>query len=176
MHIGNIGYSADMEFMADFCSKLGVPLHILEAEADLESGSGKSLCFVCSWLRRKKLFDLCGEKGFGTLALGHHMNDAVETLLMNMMFNGTISSMPPSLELFSGKLKLIRPLILLEENEIAEYSRLRGFPSMLKECPHSRDSRRNSTKRIIQSMKEVERDALRNLYRSMSNIHAEYLP
>lgn len=176
VHIKNIGYSVDRDYLADFCAKLSVPLHIIEAEADLESAGDKSVCFVCAWLRRKKLFDLCESTGCGILALGHHMDDAVETLIMNMMFNGTISSMPAALELFGGKLKLIRPLILLEENELAEYSLLRKFPPMLKDCPHSKESKRADAKKIIQAMNAIEKDALKNLYRSMSNIHGEYLP
>jgi len=176
VHIKNIGYSVDRDYLVDFCEKLSVPLHIIEAEADLESAGDKSICFVCSWLRRKKLFDLCESAGCGILAFGHHMDDAVETLVMNMMFNGTISSMPPALHLFSGKLKLIRPLILLEEKETLEYSRLRGFPKMVKDCPHSKDSKRAEAKKIIQAMTSVEKTSLKNLYRSMSNIHGEYLP
>jgi tRNA(Ile)-lysidine synthase TilS/MesJ len=176
VHIKNIGYSVDRDYMADFCAKLSVPLHIIEAEADLESARDKSVCFVCAWLRRKKLFDLCESAGCGILALGHHMDDAVETLIMNMMLNGTISSMPPALDLFSGKLKVIRPLILLEENEIAEYSRLRKFPPMPKDCPHSKESKRADAKKIIQAMTAVEKDSLKNIYKSMSNIHSEYLP
>jgi len=176
VHIKNIGYSVDRDYLADFCEQLSVPLHIIEAGADLDAPCDKSVCFICSWLRRKKLFDLCESTGCGILALGHQMNDAVETLLMNMMFNGTISSMPPALNLFSGKLKIIRPLILLEENETAEYSRLRGFPAMVKDCPHSKESKRADAKKIIQAMNAIEKDALKNLYRSMSNIHGEYLP
>lgn len=176
VHIKNIGYSVDREYLAGFCEKLSVPLHIIEAEADLESAGDKSVCFICAWLRRKKLFDLCESTGCNILALGHHKDDAVETLIMNMMFNGTISSMPPALQLFGGKLKLIRPLILLEENEIAEYSRLRDFHLMLKDCPHSKESKRAEAKKIIQAMTAVEKDSLKNLYRSMSNIHGEYLP
>jgi tRNA(Ile)-lysidine synthase TilS/MesJ len=175
VHIKNIGYGVDRGYMEGFCEELSVPLHIIEAEADLESAGDKSVCFVCSWLRRRKLFDLCESAGCGILALGHHMNDAVETLLMNMMFNGTISSIPPALHLFKGKLKVIRPLILLEANEIAEYARLREFPSMLKDCPHSGQSKRADGKKIIEAMTAIEKDSLKNLYRSMSNIHEEYL-
>jgi len=176
VHIKNIGYSVDRDYLADFCEKLSVPLHVIETEADLEPAEGKSVCFVCSWLRRKKLFDLCENLGCNILALGHHMDDAVETLIMNMMFNGTMSSIPPSLNLFDGGLRAIRPLILLEEKEIVEYSRLRKFPPMLKDCPHSKESKRADAKKIIHAMTEVEKDALQNIYRSMSNIHGEYLP
>ena len=176
VHVKNIGYSVDRDFLAGFCAGLSVPLHIIEAEADLESAGDKSVCFVCAWLRRKKLFDLCESTGCATLALGHHMDDAVETLIMNMMFNGTMSSMPPALQLFEGKLKLIRPLILLREDELIDYSRMRGFPEMIKECPHSKGSKRADAKKIIQAMNAIEKDALKNLYRSMSNIHGEYLP
>ena len=82
----------------------------------------KPACFVCSWHRRKMLFDIAKEYDCKKLALGHHRDDAVESLLMSMMFNGTICSMPARLEMFKNTFTLIRPLIYLSNDETLRYA------------------------------------------------------
>ena len=132
IHIKNIGYETDLDFLNNFCDELNVPLHIIETEADLNRDKNKSICFICSWLRRKELFDYVKKNQCNKLAFGHHRDDAIETLLMNMISNSSISSMPPSLSMFGGEFDLIRPLILLAEEEIREYAKLRDYPSQVK--------------------------------------------
>jgi tRNA(Ile)-lysidine synthase TilS/MesJ len=175
VHIKNIGYKIDFEFIKDFCRQHNVPLNILEAEAIL--GDDKTTpCFICSRLRRKLLFDFVKEAGCNKLAFGHHRDDAVETLLMNMMFNSSISSIPPALSMFGGEFDIIRPLILLGEDEIKKYAELKKFPLELKICPYSEDTHRFTTKVILDEMEKINDKARKNIYASMSNIHSEYLP
>jgi len=176
VHVKNIGYETDLEFINRFCNGLDVRLHVIETEAELDKDKNKSVCFKCSWLRRKELFDFVRNRKCNKLAFGHHMDDAIETLLMNMISNSSISSMPPSLSMFSGEFDLIRPLILLGENEIIEYAALKGFPRQMKICPHGNDTRRAEAKKLLVQMEKVERNARRNIYSAMSNIHCGYLP
>lgn len=176
VHIKNIGYESNHIFLKKFCDNLNVTLHVIEAEADLERGSNKSICFVCSWLRRKVLFDFVKTEKINKLAFGHHRDDAIETLLMNMISNSSISSMPPSLPMFGGEFHLIRPLILLGEDEIEEYARLKGYPQQVKLCPHGDDTRRADAKRLLSEMEKIDRNSRRNIYSAMSNIHHDYLP
>ena len=100
MEATGIGYQIDREKLTAFCKSLEVPLHYRTIEPDLEKDPSKSVCFVCSWHRRKVLFDLTRELNFNKLALGHHRNDAIETLLMNMIYHGSVSSLPYSLKMF----------------------------------------------------------------------------
>ena len=201
VHVKNIGYKIDFEFIKDFCNEHNTPLHILEAEAVLEGdkttpsasrpprpprpsgtppneGNGGELtpCFICSRLRRKLLFDFMKETGCNKLALGHHRDDAVETLLMNMMFNSSISSIPPTLSMFAGEFDIIRPLILLGEDEIKKYAELKKFPPELKTCPYSETTNRFTIKGILNEMEKINKKARQNIYAAMSNIHEEYLP
>ncbi len=176
VHIPGIGYEADLKYMRQFCAELSVPFKSITIDADLDHSPEKSRCFVCSWHRRKALFDYCTDNNCGILALGHHMDDAVETFIMNMVFSGTMSSMPPLLSMFKGRLKLVRPLLLLSESEIEQYARMKKFPPMLKDCPYSCESKRDSAKRMLAMMKEMDPAAVKNIFRSMSNIHSEYLP
>ena len=74
IHVKNIGYETDLNFLNSFCDKLNVPLHIIETEADLTREKNKSICFICSWLRRKELFDFVKRDGCNKLAFGHHMD------------------------------------------------------------------------------------------------------
>jgi tRNA(Ile)-lysidine synthase TilS/MesJ len=176
IHLKGIGYESDRIFMESFCNDLNVPFKIIDVETDLTGTEDKSICFLCSWHRRKQLFDIADAENFNKIALGHHMDDAAETLLMNMFFSGSMSSMPPALELFSGKIKLIRPLLMLSEEKIAEYAKIRNFPVQKKICPYSGGSQRAKMKAIIDQIKKSDKNAAANIYNSMSNIHREYLP
>jgi len=176
IHLHGIGYESDRAFLKSFCNDLGVPLRIIDVGTDISPEKDKSICFLCSWHRRKQLFDLAAEENCSKIALGHHMNDAAETLLMNMIFSGSISSMPPALELFSGRIRLIRPLSLIPEDKITEYAKIRKFPEQAKICPWSNQSQRAEIKKLISTITEMDKNGLSNIYKSMSNIHHEYLP
>ena len=176
IHVKNIGYETDLNFINMFCAELNVPLHVIETEADLHRDQSKSICFKCAWLRRKELFDFVNKERCTKLAFGHHRDDAIETLLMNMISSSSISSMPPSLSMFGGEFDLIRPLILLGEDEIQEYAKLREYPSQIKICPHGDDTRRADAKRLLVEMERIDKNARQNIYSAMSNIHRGYLP
>ncbi len=174
--IRNIGYESDINFMQKFCSSLDIPFRLIEMEADLTIDESKSKCFVCSWHRRKALFNFAEEMSCGKLALGHHMDDAIETLIMNMMYNGITSSLPPSLSMFDGKLQVIRPLILLEKDEVNRYAKIREFPDEVKRCPYGEETTRVKAGEMIRQMTSGSSAIKKSIFRSMSNIHREYLP
>ena len=176
IHINGIGYESDTVFLESFCNELSVPFKVIEVETGFSPSQDKSPCFLCSSQRRKKLFELAAEEKCNKIALGHHMDDAVETLLMNMIFSGSISSMPPALELFSGEISLIRPILLLKEEKISEYAGIRKFPEQKKICPWSDESKRAKMKLLIAEIKKWDKNGLSNIFNSMSNIHGEYLP
>jgi tRNA 2-thiocytidine biosynthesis protein TtcA len=174
--VKNITPDLDREYYERFCDEIGVSFHYRSVEVDLDRDPGKAVCFVCSWHRRKELFTLTRKLGCARLALGHHMDDALETLLMNMTFNGTMSSMPPRLPMFGGEFDIIRPLILLTEKEVERYARIRGFPVEQGRCAFGEATRRAEMKRIIGELSRMGRRVKRNLFAAMSNIHQEYLP
>ncbi|MCK7479476.1 MAG: hypothetical protein M0C28_20600 [Candidatus Moduliflexus flocculans] len=123
----------------------------------------------------KRTFRFCEKREMLKLAFGHHRDDAIETLLMNMISGSSISSMPPSLSMFGGEFDLIRPLILLGEDEIREFAKLKNYPPQVKICPHGDDTRRADAKRLLVEMEKIDKNARQNIYSSMSNIHGEYL-
>ena len=172
----NMGYEMDTGYLQEFCHNLKVPLYLEEIEVDLTVDPKKAPCFVCSWNRRKRIFELSKELDCNKIAFGHHKDDAVQTVLMNMIFHGSISSLPQKLSMFDGRIRLIRPLLFIPEKELTYYATLRSFKKQEKSCPYDDTTRRESIKEIIRQMDRLNRNARRNIFQSMDNIYEEYLP
>jgi len=173
----NIPYEANINYLKDFCTKWDVEfIHKkLQDDVDLQK-SDKNPCFVCSWDRRKHLFKIAEELKCNKLALGHHLDDAIETLMMNMMYQANISSIPPILKMFDGDLFAIRPLIETKESMLLKYAKIQEYQTMIKTCPFEKVSSRQFVKEILQEMEDKYDKAKNNIYHSMSNINKEYLP
>jgi len=171
-----IGYSVDLDKISTFCENLEVPLHVRGIEPDLEKDPDKGACFICSWHRRKVLFDLTKELNCNRLALGHHRQDAVETLLMNMIYHGSMSSLPYSLDMFEGRVKLIRPLMDVDERILVDYASVNDMVSVHKSCPHEDRSKREKIRRIIRDIEALHGKGPYNLFKSMGKICGDYLP
>jgi tRNA(Ile)-lysidine synthase TilS/MesJ len=171
-----IGYEIERDKLTSFCDKLAIPLYYRTIKPDLEKDPSKTTCFVCSWHRRKELFKLTRELNCNKLALGHHRKDAIETLLMNMIYHGSISSLPYSLKMFGGRVHLIRPLMDVDERILADYSELNSFVIVEKSCPYQDRSRRESIARLIDQVGELHGKGPFNIFKSMDKIFEEYLP
>ncbi len=174
--VEDVAYEVDAAYIDSFCGRLGVPLVQHTICASVREESGKPACFVCSWNRRKALFEIAKEQGCNKLALGHHRDDAVESLLMSMMFNGTMASMPPRLSMFGGTFTLIRPLIYLSEEETRQYAAFRCFKKQKKSCPHEQATRRSAVAALVNDMERLSPHVRGNLFAAMKNIQTEYLP
>lgn len=172
----NIGYRMDTDYLAEFCNELEVPLYLEEIEVDPGPDPKKAPCFICSWNRRKRIFEKSRELDCNRVALGHHKDDAIQTVLMNMIYHGSYSSLPQKLSMFGGRIDLIRPLLFIPEKELTYYATLRGFEKQEKTCPYNNTTKRESIKELIRQMDKLNRDARRNIFRAMDNIYGEYLP
>ena len=169
-------YRADVDFMEQLCKDLDVEFKRSTISFSPDPSGKKSMCFLCSWHRRKRLFELAKSMKCNKLALGHHMNDAVETLLMNMIYHGSISSLPHKLSMFDGRMELIRPLLDLTEDQVNDYAVESAFPKTLKVCPHDDKTKRKTTKEILEKIESTHPLALKNIFRSMDKFFPEYLP
>lgn len=174
--ISSVPYEIDREAVEAFCRELGVPFHCRRIEIDLKPDDQTSICFLCSWHRRKALFDMMKELSCTRLVFGHNLDDIVETLLLNMVFQGSIGAMPPKLALFGGEFEVVRPLALVTEAELVRYARIRNFPVQTRECPFSRDSRRDAIREMISGLEKINPDVRSSIFRAMTNIKHEYLP
>lgn len=176
IHLEGVGYEVDAAALASFCAGLDVPFHFIAAPLVIGDAPEKSPCFLCSWNRRKALFGLAARLGCNKLAMGHHMDDMVETLLMNMIYQGSIGTMPPRVSMFDGEIDIIRPLTLVSNRELSYYARIRAFPLQTKECPHGATNKRDLVRRLLAECEKDSRKAKSNIFHAMSNIHEEYLP
>ena len=127
VHIGmtNIPYQSDLEYLKNYAEGLGVPFVYFETSFDLSTDTRKSPCFLCSWNRRKALFTVAKEHGCTKIALGHHMDDILETLLMNITFQGAFGTMPPRLVMRKFDMTIIRPMCLVHESDLSDMARVR---------------------------------------------------
>jgi len=169
-------YTIDLDYLQTFAQRLQVPFIHKVIDIDIVSKESNNPCFVCSWNRRKALFEMAQELGYNKLALGHHMDDAIETLLMNMFFQSNIGSMPPILSMFDGRMFIIRPLLLLAEEDLKCFAGIRNFRKEIKTCIYEKDSKRMEVKKLIGKISALAPNARSNIFASMTNIKEEYLP
>lgn len=174
--VSNIPYESDVAYLAEFCKQQGVHFVHHTTHFDMEQDPQKSTCFLCSWHRRKKLFAIAQAHGCNKIALGHHMDDMVETLLLNLVYQGAVASMPALLTMDKFDMQIIRPLALLTENEIRELEKIRAYKKQIKNCPHEKNSSRSNAKALVQMLEKWNPDVRKSLMAAMDNIKHDYLP
>ena len=114
-----------------------------ETSFDPATDTRKSPCFLCSWNRRKALFTVAKEQGCNKIALGHHMDDILETLLMNITYQGAFSTMPPRLVMKKFDMTIIRPMCMVHEADLIELAALHDYRKQVKNCPYESQSSRS---------------------------------
>jgi tRNA 2-thiocytidine biosynthesis protein TtcA len=132
-------------------------------------------CFWCSWNRRKALFTLADKFECKKVALGHHMDDIVETLLLNIFYHGEFAAMNPRQELFKGKIVIIRPLCYVEEKALKKFAGECGFKAQISTCPNAEASKRRVMKNLIKRIEEDCSYVKTNIFRSVSRVKEEYI-
>ncbi len=175
VHI-DLGYPCQHpKILAEYFKNLGIDYHIEKVDI-LKGKTRKDIsCFWCSWNRRKALFETADRFGCSKVALGHHKDDIVQTILLNLFFHGEISAMSPRQELFKGKITLIRPLAYVEEAMIVRFAKIAGFPHHKCACPNSLTSNRTKVAAIIRDIEKVCPDVKTNIFRSIKRIKTDYL-
>lgn len=176
VEVKNLGINSQKDFMKDFCKRLNIPLIISEIEVDFQKDKKKAPCFVCAWNKRKEIFRIGKELRSNKLAFGHHRDDALETLLMNMVYHGSISSLPYMLSLFNNRVRLIRPLLDIYEKELEECSQFRNYKIENNTCPYNNITKRQLCHDILDDLNNRYSKAKINLFKAMSHIYDEYLP
>lgn len=158
-----------------FVERLGIEYFC--AHADVLDENGKTTCFWCSWNKRKCLFAMAGERSYNKIALAHHKDDIVETVLLNMLFKGEISAINPRQELFGGKMTLIRPLCYVEEDLIKAYAEESGFGPPPRICSFGDRSKRKLVKDLIADIKRQcpGTDIKTNVFNSVSRVRRDYI-
>ena len=160
----NIHYETDTAYLQQFCNELGVPLHLITTS--FEEGA-KPACFLCSWNRRKQLFNLAQELGCNKIALGHHQDDLLHTTLMNLLYQGRFGTMPARLRMKKMPLQIIRPLCMVPEEMIREYATMSNYQKLVKLCPYEHDTNRTTARRIFEQAEQANPEVRYSLWNAL---------
>ena len=167
IRMDNIDYETDTHYLEDFCRQRNVNLHVVNTSFDASTDKRKSPCFLCSWNRRKQMFNLAQEIGCNKIALGHHMDDLIHTALMNECFQGRFDTMPVFLQMKKMPLAIIRPLCLCHESDIKAYAEQEGYQKQRKLCPYEKDSYRTDIQQIFQQMESLNPEARYSIWNAL---------
>ncbi len=174
--MGNIPYRSDLEYLRARAEEHGLPFIVHETSFDPSTDTRKSPCFLCSWTRRKALFEIAKEHRCNKIALGHHQDDILVTLLMNLVHQGAFGTMPPRLRMDKFDMEIIRPMCLVEERELIRVAAWKGYRKQLKDCPYESGSSRSDVKGLLESLEAINPEARYSLWGSMTNVQEDYLP
>lgn len=163
------------EVLPSYLESIGVPYRVVVQDTysvvKAKVAPGKTTCSLCSRLRRGILYRVAKELGATKIALGHHRDDLLETLLLNMFFGGTIKTMPPILRSDDGANTVIRPLAYCRETDIKKYAAGARFPIIpCNLCGSQPNLQRQAMKELLQQWDRAHPQRLRNMFSAMSNI------
>jgi len=180
VRMANIHYETDTSYLQQFCDNLGVTLHVKTTRFEVLDESSmvnapssmkrkqKTPCFLCSWNRRKQMFNLAQELGCNKIALGHHQDDLLHTALMNLTFQGRFDTMPALLRMRKMPLAIIRPLCMIEEKDIKAYAALQGYQKQQKLCPYETNSHRADIKGIYDAIERMNPEARYSIWNALN--------
>jgi tRNA 2-thiocytidine biosynthesis protein TtcA len=132
-------------------------------------------CFLCSRLRRKRLFEISDHLGCRKLALGHHKDDVIETLFLNLCYAGEISTMLPSQAFFNGDLTVIRPLAYADETLLQQYADEMQWPVKRNPCPSANSTKRSEVKQMLHRLYDSNPNIKGNIFRALRHVKLDYL-
>lgn len=165
----------DPTILPAYLRGIGMPFEILEQDTysvvKRVIPEGKTQCSLCSRLRRGSLYTYAAERGFTKIALGHHRNDIVETLFLNLFHQATLKAMPPKLRSDDGRNVLIRPLAYCAEHDIAEYAHAQGFPIMpCNLCGSQENMQRKTIKAMLAEWDATFPGRIETIFRAIGNV------
>jgi tRNA 2-thiocytidine biosynthesis protein TtcA len=166
--------------LPEYLRGLGVPFRIIEQDTysvvKRVIPAGSTLCGLCSRLRRGALYRFASENGITKIALGHHRDDIVETLFLNLFFGGRLKAMAPKLLSDDGRHVVIRPLAYLAERDIARYARGRAFPLIpCKLCGSQENLQRFAVKKMLADWERQFPGRTETIFRALRNVELEHL-
>jgi tRNA 2-thiocytidine biosynthesis protein TtcA len=166
--------------LPDYLKSLGVPFHIIEQDTysvvKRVIPEGKTMCGLCSRLRRGALYNYAANNGITKIALGHHRDDLVETLFLNMFFGGKLKSMPPKLRSEDGRHIVIRPLAYVAEQDIGRYARAREFPLIpCSLCGSQENMQRVEIKKMLREWEQRYPGRIESIFSGLCNVVPSHL-
>ena len=168
------------EFQAEYLDSLGVEYKIVEEDTysivQDKIPEGKTTCSLCSRLRRGILYRTAKELGATKIALGHHRDDIIETLFLNMFYGGKMKGMPPKLVSDNGEHVVIRPLAYCREKDIIKYSEMRAYPIIpCNLCGSQPNMQRQNIKQMLNTWDKQFPGRIETMFRAMQNVVPSHL-
>ncbi len=161
--------------LPEYLTELGVPFHILEQDTystvTRVIPEGKTMCSLCSRLRRGSLYTYAEAEGFTKIALGHHRDDIIETLFLNMFHGGSLKAMPPKLQSDNGKHVVIRPLAYCKESDLDAYAQAKAFPIIpCNLCGSQENLQRKMIKNMLREWEKQYPGRVETIFRAIGNV------
>jgi len=168
------------EVLPNYLTALGVPFHIetqdTHAIVKRVVPEGKTMCSLCSRLRRGVLYRVATELGATKIALGHHRDDILQTFFLNLFFGGKLKSMPPKLVSDDGRHVVIRPLAYCEEKDLARWAQLRAFPIIPCDlCGSQENLQRQQIKRMLNDWEQQFPGRIESMFQGLSKVTPSHL-
>lgn len=166
--------------LPEYLTNQGVPFHIIERDTysvvKRVIPEGKTLCSLCSRLRRGNLYRFAEENGMTRIALGHHRDDILETVFLNIFYGGKLKGMPPKLLSDDGKHVVIRPLAYCKEQDISDYADIKGFPIIpCALCGSQANMQRKAIKAMLKGWAKESPGRLEAIFSSIQNVELSHL-
>ncbi len=166
--------------LPEYLQQVGVPFKIIEQDTysvvKRVVPEGKTMCSLCSRLRRGALYTFAAEQGFTKIALGHHRDDLLATFFMNLFFHAKLSGMPPKLRSDDGRHTVIRPLAYVAEADIERYAEAKGFPIIpCNLCGSQENLQRKQVRRMMDEWERTAPGRLETMARALGDIRPSQL-
>jgi len=175
IQLTDVPYHTDAGYLKNYCAERNIDFHLITDDSPIISGE-KQPCFYCAWNRRRLIFEFAVQNNYNKVALGHHKDDLVETLMMNMLQHGEMSAFPVKISMFDGAFDIIRPLIYTSDKELQRYIDIIGYKPLPYDCQFAETNRRKKIQNIIKSFYQIHPDATENIFKALKNIDFKHLP
>lgn len=182
----DVGFDENLnQDLIDYCKSLDIPLEIVQTsiftilQEPRHTRNGRIQCSLCANLKKGAMFKKAKEMGVTAMAFGHHADDAMETLVMNMLYGSRMATFSPRMHLKNVDLDEIRPLIYMSEPEIKKAIRQNKIPSFKKVCPNDGYTKRQEVKELLESLYKQHPQARDNFLTALKNspfLHSENQP
>lgn len=169
----DLGFGSDTTPLEEFCRRLDVPLFIEKtniSQVVFDYRQEQSPCSLCANMRRGALNNLAAANGYPKVALGHHLDDVAETVLLNMCFNARMACFKPKTWLSNREVTVIRPLVYVDERTITTYTRQQALPVIDSCCPANTHTKRQDMKEALQNIESFAPIAKRRILAALQNL------
>ena len=174
----DMGFEADQHQAVEAeLAKIGIPFlteHTSYGFLANQAHPSKA-CYQCAKARRNHLFETARTDHYSAVALGHHQDDLLETFFLNMLYSGNLSTMMPRQNLFSGRLKIVRPMAYLTKEQVYAVAEIAGVTPVKNLCPMASHSKREEIRRLMATILQLDPKFRANIFAALGNVRTEYL-